>query len=72
MVLNLSWSYSPDCHRHGIHAKVSGTGAESLWGRESHPLGDGASRTQPATLRFQHEPYSTHLKRGPAPCLARG
>jgi hypothetical protein len=55
------------CH----NAEVSGTGAESRRGRGSHPLGDGAPRAQPATGRFQHEPYSAHLKHGPALCLAR-
>jgi hypothetical protein len=71
MVLNLSWSCSQGCHRHGIHAEVSGTDAESQQGRGSHPPGDDAPRAQPATRRSQHEPYSARLKRGPAPCLAR-
>jgi hypothetical protein len=49
MVLNLSWSCSRGYHKHGVHAEVSGTGAESRRGRENHPLGDDAPRAQPAT-----------------------
>jgi hypothetical protein len=71
MVLNLSGSSSQGCHRHSVHAEASGKGAESRQGWESHPLGDGAPRAQPATRRSQHEPYSAHLKHGLAPCLAR-
>jgi hypothetical protein len=44
---------------------VSGTGAESQRGRENHPPGDGAPRTQPVASRSQHEPYSTRQERGP-------
>jgi hypothetical protein len=71
MVLNLSWSCSQGYHKHGVHIEVSGTGAESRRGRENHPLGDDAPRAQPAAERSQHEPYSAHLKHGPALCLAR-
>jgi hypothetical protein len=71
MVLNLSGSCSRGCHRHGVHAKASGKGAESRRGRGSHPLGDGAPCAQPTIGRSQHEPYSARIKRGPTPCLAR-
>jgi hypothetical protein len=71
MVLNLSWSCSRGCHKPGVHAEVSGTGAESRLERGSHPPGDDAPRAQPAARRSQHEPYSTRLMHGPAPCLAR-
>jgi hypothetical protein len=70
MVLNLSWSYSRGCNRHGAHAEASGKGVESQKGWESHPLGDGAPRAQLTTGRSQHEPYTVPLKRGPAPSLA--
>jgi hypothetical protein len=71
MVLNLSWSYSWGCHKTGVHAKVSGTGAESRRERGSHPPGDNAPRAQPVARRSQHEPYSARLVHGPALCLAR-
>jgi hypothetical protein len=71
MVLNLSWSCSRGYHKHGVHAEVSGMSADSRRGRENNPLDDGAPRAQPATRRSQHEPYSAHLKRGLALCLAR-
>jgi hypothetical protein len=71
MVLNLSWSYSRGYHRHGVHAEVSGTGVESRREQGSHPLGDDATRAQPATGRSRHEPYSAHLEHGLAQCLAR-
>jgi hypothetical protein len=71
MVLNLSWSYSRGYHKHGVHAEVSGTGAESRRERGSHPPGDDAPHAQPAARRSQHEPYSARLMHGPAPCLAR-
>jgi hypothetical protein len=71
MVLNLSWSYSRGCHKPGVHAKVSGMGVESRRERGSHPPGDDAPRTQPAAGRSQHEPYSSRLMHGPAPCLAQ-
>jgi hypothetical protein len=71
MVLNLSWSYSRGYHKHGVNVEVSDTGAESRRGRESHPLGDGAPRAQPAIGRSQHEFYLARLKHDPAPCLAR-
>jgi hypothetical protein len=48
MVLNLSWSCSRGYHKYGVHAEVSGTGAESRWERGSHPPGDDAPRAQPA------------------------
>jgi hypothetical protein len=70
MVLNLSWSSGRGYHKHGVHAEVSGTGAESRWERENHPLGDDAPRAQPAIGRSQHEPYSAHVRHGPALCLA--
>jgi hypothetical protein len=54
MVLNLSWSCSRSCRRHGTHAEVSGTGAESRRGRENHPLGDDVPHAQPTTGRSQH------------------
>jgi hypothetical protein len=71
MVLNLSWSCSRGYHKHGVHAEVSATGAESRRGQENHPLGDDAPHAKPAIGRSHHEPYSAHLKHGPAPCLAR-
>jgi hypothetical protein len=71
MVLNLYLSCSRGCHKHGVHAEVSGTGAESRRERGSHPPGDDAPRAQPAARRSQHEPYSARLMHGPAPCLAR-
>jgi hypothetical protein len=70
MVLNLSWSCSRGCHKTGVHAEVSGTGAESRQERGSHPPGDDAPRAQPAARRSQHEPYSGRLVHGPALCLA--
>jgi hypothetical protein len=71
MVLNLSWSCSRGYHKHGFHAQVSGTGAESRREQGSHPPGDDAPRVQPATGRSQHEPYSAHQMHDPASCLAR-
>jgi hypothetical protein len=71
MVLNLSWSCSRDCHKPGVHAEVSGTGAESQRERGSHPPGDDAPHAQPVAERSQHEPYSAHLMHGLASCLAR-
>jgi hypothetical protein len=71
MVLNLSWSCSRGCHKTGVHAEVSGTGAESRRERGNHHPGDDAPRAQPAAGRSQHEPYSARLAHGPAPCLAR-
>jgi hypothetical protein len=71
MILNLSWSYSRGYHKHGVHAEVSGMGAESQWEQRSHPLGDDAPRAQPATRRSQREPYSARLMHGPARCLAQ-
>jgi hypothetical protein len=61
MVLYLSWSCSLGCHKTGVHAEVSGTGAESRRERGSHPPGDDAPRAQPAAGRSQHEPYLAHL-----------
>jgi hypothetical protein len=40
MVLDLSWSCSQDCHKAGVHAEVSGTGAESRRERGDHHPGD--------------------------------
>jgi hypothetical protein len=54
MVLNLSWSCSRGRHKSGVHAEVSGTGAESRRERGSHPPGDDAPRAQPAARRSQH------------------
>jgi hypothetical protein len=71
MVLNLSWSCSRGCHKHGVHAEVSGTGAESRQERGSHPPGDDAPRALFVAGRNQHEAYSARLMHGPAPCLAR-
>jgi hypothetical protein len=71
MILNLSWSCSRDYHKHGVHAEVSGTGAESRRERGSHPPGDDVSRAQPTVGRSQHEPYSARLMHGPTSCLAR-
>jgi hypothetical protein len=71
MVLSLSWSYSRDCHKTGVQAEVSGTGAESRRERGNHYLGDDVPRAQPAAGRSKHEPYSARLMHGPAPCLAR-
>jgi hypothetical protein len=71
MVLNLSWSCSRGYHKHGVHAEVSGTGAESGREQGSHPPGDDAPRAKPTIGRSQHEPYSAHLKHTPASCLAR-
>jgi hypothetical protein len=71
MVLSLSWSYSRDCHKTGVHAEVSGTGAESRRERGNHRPGDDAPRAQPTAGRSQHEPYSARLMHGPALCLAR-
>jgi hypothetical protein len=71
MVLNLSWSCSRGCHKTGVHAEVSGTGAKSLQERGSHHPGDDALRAQLAARRSHHEPYSARLAHGPAPCLAR-
>jgi hypothetical protein len=71
MVLSLSWSYSRDCHKTGVHVEVSGTGAESRRERGNHCPGDDVPRAQPATGRSQHEPYSARLMHGPVPCLAR-
>jgi hypothetical protein len=51
MVLSLSWSYSRGCHKTGVHAEVSGTGAESQRERGSHHPGDDALRAQPAARR---------------------
>jgi hypothetical protein len=71
MVLNLSWFCSRGCHKPGVHAEVSGTGAESRRERGSQFSGDDAPRAQPAAGRSQHEPYLARLTHGPAPCLAR-
>jgi hypothetical protein len=71
MVLNRSWPCSRGFHNTGVHAEVSGTGAESQRERGSHPIGDDAPQAQTAAGRSQHEPYSAHLMHGPAPCLAR-
>jgi hypothetical protein len=71
MVLNLSWSCSRGCHKPGVHAEVSGTGAESRREQGSHPPGDNAPRAQLATRRSQHELYLARLMHGPALCLAR-
>jgi hypothetical protein len=54
MVLSLSWSYSRDCHKTGVHVEVSGTGAESRRERGNHCPGDDVPRAQPATGRSQH------------------
>jgi hypothetical protein len=70
MVLDLSWSCSQGCHKFGVHAEVSGTGAESRRELGSHPPGDDAPHAQPAARRSQHEPYSARLMHGLAPCLA--
>jgi hypothetical protein len=70
MVLNLSWPCSRDCHKPCVHAKVSGTGAESRREQENDPPGDDAPRAQPTARRSQHEPYSARLMHGPPPCLA--
>jgi hypothetical protein len=51
MVLNLPWSYSRGYHKHGVHAEVSGTGAESRRERGSYPPGDDALRALPAARR---------------------
>jgi hypothetical protein len=48
MVLDLSWSCSRDCHKAGVHAEVSGTGAESRRERGNHHPGDDVPRAQPA------------------------
>jgi hypothetical protein len=71
MVPNIYWSCSRGCHKTGVHAEVSGMGAESRRERESHPPGDDAPRAQPAARRSQHEPYSARTMHGPALCLAQ-
>jgi hypothetical protein len=71
MVLDLSWSCSRGGHKAGVHAEVSGTGAESRRERGNHCPGDDVPRAQPAAGRSQHEPYSARLMHGPAPFLAR-
>jgi hypothetical protein len=68
MVLSLSWSCSQDCHKAGVHAEVSGTGAESRQERGNHHPGEDVPCAQPIAGRSQHEPYSTRLVHGPAPC----
>jgi hypothetical protein len=40
MVLSLSWSCSRDCHKAGVHAEVSDTGAESRRERGNHRPSD--------------------------------
>jgi hypothetical protein len=50
MVLSLSWSCSRDCQKTGVHAEVSGMGAESRRERGNHHLGDDAPRAQQGDL----------------------